>query len=116
MMATIRSSIKENSTLSEFVKEITIFDAILNTKVAWEAVKPDTIIKCFKRCGVHAKMEDAPVPVPVVDNEFAREFQALLEIPWEEYLQMEDEMEQQVECSAPDGKTYDDKNDDKRKI
>ena len=47
-----RIAIKDVSDINDFAKKINIFDAILNTKLAWDAVSPDTIIKCFARCGI----------------------------------------------------------------
>ena len=37
----------KESTVTDIIKEIKIFDAILHAIVAWQAIHPQCIIKCF---------------------------------------------------------------------
>ena len=54
---------KTASGVADIIKVIKIFDAIINAKVAWEAIDPETIIKCFRRTGVHKDYyQDLPPP------------------------------------------------------
>lgn len=53
----IISMIDENIFLtninSKKLPEITVLNAITWIKTAWDRVSPDTIVKCFRRCGFH---------------------------------------------------------------
>ena len=60
-----RAKVKDVKDVSEFVKEIKIFDAILSAKVAWESVPPTTIEKCFRKSGVY---KDA-LPLPNIEDQ-----------------------------------------------
>ena len=42
------------------VKEIKIFDVILHAKVAWEAIDPETIAKCFRYSGIQENYDSPP--------------------------------------------------------
>ena len=53
MLNLARIKAKTASDVHEIIKEIKIFDAILNVKVAWEAIDPETIQKCLRQTGVH---------------------------------------------------------------
>ena len=44
--------IKEVSHFNEFAKRINIFKAIINTKLVWDMVAPETVTKCFAKCGI----------------------------------------------------------------
>ena len=61
--------------VTEIIKKIKIYDAILHTKVAWEQVDPQCIIKCFRHSGVleQESLQSPPSsPVDVSeDGEFA---------------------------------------------
>ena len=82
--------------VTEILKEIKIFDAVLHAKVAWEQVHPDCITKCFKRSGVldRAEITPSPPPSPVHDDsdddDFSHYFHELLDIPWDGYLAMDE--------------------------
>ena len=52
-------------TASEVIKKIDLLLAILWVKHVWEAVKVDTIVNCFKHCGVQLSVGDT------ADNPFA---------------------------------------------
>ena len=39
------------NTATELSKKINILDAIMWLKSAWDSVQPDTIKKCFAKCG-----------------------------------------------------------------
>ena len=48
------SSLDEDVTSAEqLAKSVTILDAIRWINQAWMLVRPDTIQKCFKNCGIH---------------------------------------------------------------
>ena len=63
--ASIKAKSAQN--VMDIVKDIKIFYAILYAKVAWEAIDPETITKCFKHTGVH-KNYDTPPTTPVEQN------------------------------------------------
>ena len=49
--------------IREFVAQITIFDAILHSKNAWDSVSAETIVKCFRYSGVYNLMLVLHVPL-----------------------------------------------------
>ena len=74
----------------EFVSKLTIFDAIIHCKNAWDAMSPETIVKCFKNSGVYDFNESPPCSSECgmngnnndEDTEFSQYFENLLGIPW----------------------------------
>ena len=74
-----------------------IFDAILNAKVAWEAIDSQCVIKCFNQSGISDQLTQLPSPPASPnddeDQEFRHYFEDLLEIPWDDYLAMDEELE-----------------------
>ena len=69
------------------------------------------IQKCFKWSSVQDKY-DMPVTPPhspeIIDEdlEFAKYFEELLDISWDQYLAMDEELEQELPARAPDLQTY----------
>ena len=111
MLNTTRIKSKSAQHVTDIVKEIKIFDAILLAKVAWEAIEPETIIKWFKHSGVQESYETPPNTPEERDDcdndvEFVEYFQNLLDIPWHEYLAMDQELESELLCRAPDTQAY----------
>ena len=49
----------EASTASDIVKKVTVLDAILSLTTAWNSVSPETIHKCFRKCGYSDAIVDA---------------------------------------------------------
>ena len=49
----------EASTASDIVKKVTVLDAILWLTTAWNSVSPETIQKCFRKCGFSDTIVDA---------------------------------------------------------
>ena len=74
-------------------------------KDGWEQLPVTTIMKCFKTCGIFDGMFDA-VPIsnddqtehqtPQKPDEFDHWFADLLEVPWEEYLAFDDQLESET--------------------
>ena len=103
----------------QFVSQLTIFDAIIHCKNAWDAVSPETIVKCFNNSGIF-DFDDSPPcspespvePMEEKDTEFDQYFQNLLGIPWDEYLLMDEKLEIEKPVHAPDANTYNDHTDD----
>ena len=46
-----------NALENRFIKEMIIFDVILNTKVTCKRVLETTIVKCFMWCSLHEHMD-----------------------------------------------------------
>ena len=92
------------------IREIKIFDAILHAKVAWEQVDPQCIIKCFRHSRVlEQESLQSPPPSPLdvsEDDKYANYFQELLDIPWDEYLAMDEDLEHEEPARAPDTQAY----------
>lgn len=104
-MARIKAKSAEK--VQDIVKEIKIFDAIVHAKVAWESTDPETIKKCFSHSGVRDNYNSPPT-TPVDhdhDPEFAQFFQDL-DVPWDEYLAMDEELEGENPSRAPDAESY----------
>ena len=82
---------KKAKDVTDIVREIKIFDAILHAKVAWEQVKPECILKCSEIVDP-AEFTQSPPLSPTNDpeeDEFAVYFEELLNVPWDEYLAIE---------------------------
>ena len=103
--------IRRAKNVTEIIREIKIFDAILQAKVVWEQVDPHCIIKCFKWSRV-LEQENPPSPPlsPVYaieeEDDFANYFQELLDIPWYEYLAMDEDLECEEPARAPNTQAY----------
>ena len=106
--------------VQQFVSQLTIFDAIFHCKNTWDAVSPETIVKCFKNSGVY-DFNDSPPCLPECsdnnttsdeDSEFDQYFQNLVGIPWDEYLLKDEELEMENPVHAPDANNYSDNADD----
>ena len=102
MLNEARIKAKTAQCVAEIVKEIKIFDAILHAKVALDAIDSSTIVKCFKRSGIHKDLHQSTPSTPPTtptndiideDPDFATYFQELLGIPWDQYLAMDEELE-----------------------
>ena len=95
MLPTLRPARQKMS--QTFFRGIKIFDTILYAKVAWEQVNPECILKCFKRSRIvdPAELTQSPPPSPTNDpeeDEFAVYFEELLNVPWEEHLAMDENL------------------------
>ena len=44
-----RAKVKDVTSVAEIVKDISLFDAVISAKVAWEGVSAETIAKCFRK-------------------------------------------------------------------
>ena len=106
-----RIKAKKAQSVTDIIKEIRIFDAILHTKVAWEAIDPQCIIKCFDQSSITDNTTQLPSPPSSPNNdehdpEFSRYFKELLDILWDEYLAMDKELELEQPARAPDAQAY----------
>ena len=51
MLRSILAMMDEPTCASDLVKGISILDAIMFLRRAWDAVQPSTITRCFEKCG-----------------------------------------------------------------
>ena len=56
MIEDIMMAKKASDNIAELAKEVTILVAVLNTKVAWDAVPEEAIQNCFRWHGIHKDM------------------------------------------------------------
>ena len=56
MIGNIMMVLKASEDITDLVK-MTVFDTILNTKVAWDTVPESTIIMCSRWCGIQQQMD-----------------------------------------------------------
>ena len=100
-MVDMRHAMKDCEDIVQIANKVTIFDGIINTKDAWEKLPTETIVKCFPKAGIYEDMFDDVDPI---DNDcdkqttntgdaFDHWFAYLLEVPWDEYLAYDDDME-----------------------
>lgn len=107
MMSDMCQAMSASPDVTTLAKGIKIWDAILNFRQGWEAISPDTIQKCFKKCGVVKQLDLIPSPnnETQIDDECTQEpvhdFQNLLDVPWDEYLSFDDQLEKVNPCRAP---------------
>ena len=112
--ARIKSKSVQN--ITEIVNDIRIFDAILHAKVAWEAIDPETIVKFFRHSGIKEKYDNQTPPTTPNgqdlkdDDGFTEYFENLLDMPWDEYLAMDNQLESKEPRHFPDTLAY--SNDD----
>ena len=77
-------------------------------KAAWDQLPSETIINCFCSAGIHDFCNTPPSPTDVSHgaDDFDIYFQELLEVPWDEYLAYDDELETCSPPTAPDTGSY----------
>ena len=102
-----RTMIKEVSDFNEFAKRINIFEAIINTKLAWDMVAPKTVTKCFVKCGITQDIGLGIAPLESDNSDIIVESDdedtdPLLDLPLSQYLKLSDEMEAKEPSRAPD--------------
>ena len=69
-------------------KKLTVSDAILWLKSAWDIVKPTATERCFARCGFVDALAEATTEDKPAHMEISSEMEALLtsaNLTWEEY-------------------------------
>lgn len=103
MMGDILQVMKEASDVTALAKKVTIWDAVVHTQCAWDVMTTDTIVKCFTKCGIHKNLPQQPItPTPETGpDDYDVYFSELLEVPWDEYLAYDDELEAEQPCRAP---------------
>ena len=63
---------------SDLLKTVTLLDAIMWWKGAWDLLQEDTVVKCFAKCGFK---DDGTPPATIQEPEVAEtEFSSLLPI------------------------------------
>ena len=85
----------ECSSASELAKKVNILDAILWLKGAWDAVKAETIERCFAKCGFVDTLVDTTIDDGSAETELNSETEALLtsaNLTWEEYTNFDQEL------------------------
>ena len=60
MMQSILMNMEDCKTATELAKKITVLDAILWLRYAWDMVSDTTIHKCFNKCGIDTPAVDEP--------------------------------------------------------
>ena len=56
-------------TTTQIAKSIDLLTAIWSVKQAWDAVSADTIVNCFKHCGVQPCTDEVTDPFADLDEE-----------------------------------------------
>ena len=75
---------------------VTIFDAILNTKVAWDVALQFTLVKCFRHPRLHAQEQEPLDATPLARcDDFHVYFEDLQEVQWNEYIAYKDDPQAQ---------------------
>ena len=96
--------------VTKIVKDISIFDGIIHAKCAWDAVDPETIVKCFAKSRIKNFNTPATESFDNTtidgDKEFDNYFQELLDMPLDQYLAMDEELKMEFPCRAPDTQAY----------
>jgi hypothetical protein len=84
----------EANTASELAKRVTLKDAIGWLSLAWTALNPATITKCFVKCGFQCAMEvpessEPSVGDPEEDLPLAQLKPLLGEVTWDQFVEMD---------------------------
>lgn len=96
-------AMSEAADVTALAKAITIWDAIINVKLAWDCLPSDCIENCFRRCGVTkdpVTPPTSPTPEDSTDEEEAC-FNQLAEVPLDEYLAYQNALEVSNPCTSP---------------
>ena len=83
MMSDINEAAKHANHVKEVCKKITIYNAILNVITAWGRVQPETIVKCFKQCGIPSNSAIVDEFTELNDIQLDPE---IGDMPWEDYM------------------------------
>lgn len=102
LMGEIYDAMQSASDVTSLAKAVTIWDAVVFVKSAWEVVPSDSIIRCFKRCGMHPDLDNL-APIDPIEDEDPGEvaWRELLEVPWDEYLAYDLELDKEAPCRQP---------------
>ena len=113
----------KTSTSAQLAKSVTLLDAITWIRVSWLRVQPETITKCFKKCGFTPSSNNDEIESNEVEsNSYSEDFKSILDgITLQHFVSCDDDVE--VHCSleqCPDGNSDniatisdDDEGDDK---
>ena len=92
-MGAIMLAVKTLENVTDLAKKLTIFNAVLNTKVAWDTVPESNIFRCFRQCSIHEHMaqqqellDDTQPTSPNDSNDFDGYFKTLWRASWDEYM------------------------------
>ena len=77
---------------------------MLNVITAWSWVQPKTIVKCFKQCGMPSNSAIVEDFNELNDIELDPE---IGDMPWDDFMQWESELEAADPCIEPNGVTCD---------
>ena len=99
MMREIRLAMEECDTVTDIAKKVTVLDALVNLFVAWNRIPSESIKKCFYNCGF-PHLDKAPEDETQAEDG-TELFQDLLEIPWQEFVNMDENIatEPDEQCS-----------------
>ena len=105
-----RVLIQDVKDVTEFTKKINIFDAIINTKLAWDAVSSDTIKHCFAEAGIFPGIRKGigptlELPGSVSDSDLDNA-DLYMDLPLSEYIAMTDKLEVDEPTRASDTSSY----------
>ena len=111
LMSTLQRAMKDSRDIVDLVKNVKIYPAVVNTIAVWDKLPSETIVKCFNRCGTVPGFKDSQDQEPTIEqnheiDDFDRWFGELLEVPWDEYLAYDDELEVELPSRAPDAQPY----------
>lgn len=104
MMTHIVEVMDQASDVTSLAKKITIWDAVVYLKSAWDQIQSETIAKCFRKCGIASDpMCTPPSSGEEIEdtNSYDERFKDILEVPWQEYLAHDDTMQAENPCRAP---------------
>ena len=59
----------ETGTASALSKSVTVLDAIMWLKVAWDALKASTVTKCFIKCGFDVPSDGRVLKHAAIDTD-----------------------------------------------
>ena len=102
-MFDVNEAAKHANHVLEVCKKITIYNAIINMITALERVQPETIIKCFKRCGIPSTSTNDEEITELNDVELNPEIGDML---WDEYLQWQNQLEVEDPCVEPNNSLH----------
>lgn len=93
--------------MTSLAQKITIFDAVVYMKTAWDALSSDTITWCFCKCGITydpvATPPSSPADTQDEPDVYDQRYNAIMEVSWDEYNAFDANMQLQNSCHNPGG-------------
>ena len=81
-MGVIMMAMRALENITDLARKVTIFNAMLNIKVAWDTVSEVAIHKCFRWCNIHDDMGQPQAANGAGANDTRKPAQSSIHVLW----------------------------------